>query len=80
MAVVFVHGVNVRRSAEYDTSVATRDEMIRQHLLKPLLLLSHDIMNPYWGDCGVSFAWNQDTVPQVSEKVTTHPMKRVGFG
>jgi len=57
---VFVHGVNVRKGAAYETTVARRDAMFRRFLgaritqgKQPLSLF-----NPYWGDEAARFYWN----------------------
>jgi len=62
MPVVFVHGVNVRRSALYDQTIARRDAYFHAHL-PPAVLGGVDVFNPYWGDSGAKFSWNLASVP-----------------
>ncbi|MGX9118885.1 hypothetical protein ACWTU6_19795 [Mesorhizobium sp. BHbsci] len=72
MPVCFIHGVNVRKDdPSYDRDVAARDELIRSLLLKRLAQRNPrygglKIINPYWGGLGVTHAWGQATVPNVS--------------
>lgn len=76
MAVVFVHGVNTRDGAEYERDVAARTELLRRLLLKPLgsPFDQMSIQNSYWGNYGVTFAWNNACLPEVET------MKHMGAG
>src|SRR5437667_5612936 len=71
MPLIFIHGVNVRRTDDgFDHDVAVRDELLQRLLLMPLAeadgrFANLKIISPYWGDDGVSFRWNQATLPQV---------------
>ncbi len=66
MPLVFVHGVNVRRDGDYQTSVAARDSLFRRFALKPIGTdtSSFQIFNPYWGGDAAKFAWNQASLPK----------------
>jgi hypothetical protein len=68
MALIFIHGVNTRKGVDYDTDVAARNELLRRLILSSLKkgkYAAMAIVNPYWGDQGVSFRWDQTTVPKV---------------
>ena len=71
MALIFVHGVNTRFGPEYQTEVASRNELLRRLLLVPLEEATHRpvaemrIENVYWGQHGVTFAWNNACLPDV---------------
>jgi hypothetical protein len=70
MPVVFIHGVNTRDGDEYRKDVAARDELLKRLVLEPLgargaNVKDMEIVSPYWGNHGVSFAWNQATLPDV---------------
>jgi hypothetical protein len=68
MALIFIHGVNTRKGVDYDTDVAARNELLRRLILSSLKkgkYAAMAIVNPYWGDQGVSFRWDQATVPKV---------------
>jgi hypothetical protein len=60
MPLVFVHGVNTRRTAEYDAEVRARDAMFRQYCLTAVAANpdATTILNPYWGDQAATFPWN----------------------
>jgi hypothetical protein len=65
MPLVFVHGVTVRKGPEYNQNLAERDGLFRRVLLagadeKPY---AGRIFNSYWGDSGVTFRWNQASLP-----------------
>ena len=69
LPVVFVHGVNTRRSDDgYSDAVAARESLIRRLLLDPLggSLRAMEVVDAYWGDAGVRFRWNLASVPPVS--------------
>lgn len=78
MPVIFVHGVNVRKDDEYERNVASRNALIQRLLLDPLSQRDPryglvKIVNPYWGDLGVNFAWDEETIPNVSFLETLGP-------
>jgi hypothetical protein len=69
MPIVFVHGVNVRSgSKSFGSEKARRQKLMRDIVLSPLIrrgdrfegMEMHDI---YWGDLGVTFAWNLASMP-----------------
>jgi hypothetical protein len=57
---VFVHGVNTRRSKDYDAAEVGRDAMFRRFALAAVARDpdAAEIFNPYWGDKGARFPWN----------------------
>lgn len=68
MPVVFIHGVNTRRTEPgYATRVAMIDRFIQKHLAgakvhgKPITSVSPAF--PYWGDLATTFAWNMESLP-----------------
>jgi hypothetical protein len=64
MPIVFVHGVNTRRDAEYDRSEKLRDWYLRQALAGVVRDPSQvTILNPYWGRFGASMAWDNACLP-----------------
>jgi hypothetical protein len=71
MPIIYVHGVNTRKSnSDYARGETIRGELIQKFLCDPLTekgdrFKDLKIINPYWGDDGVSFAWNRSTVPDV---------------
>ncbi|BAZ33630.1 hypothetical protein NIES4074_61440 (plasmid) [Cylindrospermum sp. NIES-4074] len=72
MPLVFVHGVNVRRDknagrgVSYDDDVNNRNALFQKFLLKEIVPDPQKvtILNPYWGDYGVKFAWDKKSLPQ----------------
>jgi hypothetical protein len=65
MPLVFVHGVNVRKAPDYNKWTDDRDDLFRRAVLdgsdgSPYTGL---VLNPYWGDFGAAFRWNQRSVP-----------------
>lgn len=72
MPVVFVHGVNTRDTDEdYQSALEARGELLERLVLKPLAarggrFADIKIRNAYWGGHGVSFAWNLESLPDVS--------------
>lgn len=65
MPFVFVHGVNVRRSASNTMSAEVRNGLFRRYALTAI---STDpsrvaIENPYWGQFGALPAWNGGSLP-----------------
>jgi hypothetical protein len=68
MPIVFVHGVSTRKSPDYDAAVAARDALLRQVFLPAAdLTRTALVLNPYWGDEGVTFAYDLASVPTGSE-------------
>ena len=70
MPVIFIHGVNTRDNDDYRKDCTARDELLRRLVLKPLAARGDrftqiEIFNPYWGDLGVSFRWDQASLPEV---------------
>ena len=64
MPIVFVHGVNTRRDAEYEKSEKLRDYYLRQTLAGVVRDPSKlTILNPYWGQFGASMAWDNACLP-----------------
>ncbi|MCV2355406.1 hypothetical protein LNV09_14725 [Paucibacter sp. B2R-40] len=69
MPIVFVHGVNNRKSDEYRDNVVGRNEFLKE-IVGPALGMSPQtlsIENPYWGDDGAQFAWNMAVLPDAEE-------------
>ena len=74
MPLVFIHGVNTRREGDeaesYQQGVARRNEFFERSVIDPLvaqgkLTRPFAIVSPYWGDLGVSFRWQQASLPPV---------------
>lgn len=70
MSVIFIHGVNTRNNDDYRKNCAARDELLQRLVLQPLAAkekrFEHiEIVNPYWGNFGVSFWWDQASLPEV---------------
>jgi len=68
MPVVFVHGVNTRKSEPgYDARLAVVSKFIKAHLVGVTLggkqLAAPTPSFPYWGDLATSFAWNMASLP-----------------
>ena len=51
MPLVFLHGVNVRKNADYDKTVSRRDSLFRRFALKQIVpdWEKFEIVNPYLG-------------------------------
>lgn len=66
MPLVFVHGVNVRADGSYYQDVNARNSLLRRFALNAIFAdpRAIEIFNPYWGQYGVKFAWNQASLPQ----------------
>ncbi|WP_328222287.1 hypothetical protein [Streptomyces sp. NBC_00310] len=71
MPIVFIHGVNNRKGPGYDQVVGTRDALFRDVFLAAAGLPDTGVINPYWGDAGVRFAFNLDSVPTGREHAVT---------
>ncbi len=70
MPVIFIHGVNTRDNEDYRKNRAARDELLQRLVLQPLAEKGNrfeqiEIVNPYWGNFGVSFWWDQASLPEV---------------
>ena len=66
MALVFVHGVNVRKGEVYDREIAFRNHHFAE-VLYPQLgrhLDQNAIYNPYWGDLGASLSNDYPFLPR----------------
>ena len=66
MPLVFVHGVNVRDDGSYYQDVNARNSLLKRFALSTVFTNPQlvNILNPYWGQHGVKFAWNQASLPQ----------------
>ena len=68
MAVVFVHGVNNRRSPSYDAGVLVKERFFQKYLNganvggKQLPGVPQ-VAFPYWGDLATQFRWNMESLP-----------------
>jgi hypothetical protein len=70
MPMIFIHGVNTRRGSESGRNVAARNKLLQHYVLDPLATKGDrfkqiKIVNPYWGDSGVKFRWDQASLPDV---------------
>jgi hypothetical protein len=74
MPLVFIHGVNTRREGAeaepYAQAEARRTLFLEQSVIGPLVSQGKlagpiAIVSPYWGDLGVSFRWQQASLPPV---------------
>lgn len=66
MPIVFVHGVNNRDGPEYRRGVAARTAFLRA-IVAPTLSVRPGVVgffNPYWGNEGVRFRWEQASLPE----------------
>lgn len=71
MPLVFVHGVSNRDSPAYRENRFARDAFFRSHVL-PSLGVNADkilILDPYWGDAGAKFRWNNASLPQETDEI-----------
>lgn len=70
MPIVFVHGVNNRKTdSGYDLGVKEKEKFLRS-VFAPRAGInsgSVSITFPYWGGHGVSFRWNHASVPSASD-------------
>ena len=74
MPVVFVHGVSNRDGRpEYQENQLARDEFLRAHVISRLGLRSRNVQlfNPYWGDHGVKFRWNNASLAETFDSMET---------
>ncbi len=68
MPVVFVHGVNTRKTEpSYAVRVGLIDRFVQKHLMGAALggvsIKSLSASFPYWGDLATTFAWNMASLP-----------------
>lgn len=69
MPIVFVHGVNNRKSPSYDARTLATEAFLKKHLEgasidgKALASIPQ-VWFPYWGDLATSFAWEMDSLPR----------------
>jgi hypothetical protein len=70
MPIVFVHGVNNRRSDSYRESEAARNGFLRELVAPVFGLLPGDvrIFSPYWGGAAVKFACNMAVLPDAEDE------------
>jgi hypothetical protein len=73
MPVVFVHGVSNRAGPEYNRRLAQRIEFLRAIVLPALGLdpASVQFFDPYWGDEGVKFRWQNASLPELGKEYET---------
>ena len=69
MPIVFVHGVNTRKDPGYDAQVAVTSNFLKRYLCGAVIngktvSKSPTITFPYWGDLGISFAWEMASLPR----------------
>src|ERR1035437_2216226 len=65
MPLVFVHGVSVRRDKLYIQNEQARDGLFRRLALRGIVSDPSQvtILNPYWGQYGATFAWDNASLP-----------------
>ncbi|HWF08086.1 MAG TPA: hypothetical protein VG297_06470 [Bryobacteraceae bacterium] len=68
MPILFIHGVNTRKSDEdYFRTMAARKKMFEQYVVPvaqkkhPAFRVADDV---YWGDLGVDFRWGFESIPE----------------
>ncbi len=69
MPLVFIHGVNVRRSPTYRTRVGLRKRMFEKRVVEPLKGVFPDLQvadEIYWGNHGAKYLWGLRSVPSIS--------------
>jgi hypothetical protein len=67
MPLIFVHGVNTRyKPNPVPQDIQSRDGLFRQYALPDVVAdpAGAAILNPYWGDYGATFAWNNASLPK----------------
>lgn len=70
MPLVYIHGVNTRKSEIYYKNRSMRHELLRRYVLEPLAQSARrfekiEIIEPYWGDCAATFRWQHESLPDV---------------
>src|SRR5262249_35961288 len=68
MPIIFVHGVNTRRSEPgYDARIGVVDRLLRLNLngatIGGAAVPSTAVVFPYWGDLATQFAWDMASLP-----------------
>jgi hypothetical protein len=65
MPLVFVHGVNVRKDANYVVNEEARNGLFRKYALSAMASDPSQVTieNPYWGEFGAAPAWNGGSLP-----------------
>lgn len=65
MPLVFIHGVNTRKDAQYPASVTLRDGYFHEIALRDVVGDPAGVIieNPYWGDDGAWMAWDNACLP-----------------
>lgn len=73
MPLVFVHGVSNRDTPEYRDNEVARDACLRQYVAPRLEMDGQKmaILNPYWGEHGVTFRWHQASLPEAFDAMET---------
>ncbi len=73
MPLVFVHGVSNRDTPEYRENESSRDAFLRAYVAPALELDAEKfrILNPYWGDNGVTFRWASASLPESDLEMET---------
>ena len=73
MPLVFVHGVSNRDTPQYRDNQFARDAFLRTLVVPALGLVEENfhIFNPYWGDDGVTFRWENASLPESASDVET---------
>jgi hypothetical protein len=73
MPLVFVHGVSNRNTSEYRDNQLARDAFLREFVVPALGLASENfqLFNPYWGDAGVTFRWENASLPETASDIET---------
>lgn len=69
MPIIFVHGVNTRKSPSYTAGLEVKRAFFKQHLKGveingKTLDQVEDIAFPYWGDLATTFAWDMASLPR----------------
>jgi hypothetical protein len=69
LGIIFVHGVNTRRGAAYETGRLIAEKFLIRHLGNIKIgnktnNIVHPPEFPYWGKEGCSFAWNMASLPR----------------
>jgi hypothetical protein len=70
---VFVHGVSNRDTPQYRDNQFARDAFLRTLVVPALGLAGENfqVFNPYWGDDGVTFRWENASLPEAASDIET---------
>jgi hypothetical protein len=70
---VFVHGVSNRNTPQYRDNQFARDAFMRTFVVPALGLARENfqIFNPYWGDDGATFRWENASLPETVSDIDT---------